>query len=112
MNAVTSSKVEVGIDTGGTFTDIVCFRNGILVGITKIPSTPSDPSLAIVEALAQMENDWGILPRDVERFCHGTTVTTNALIERKGGCVGLLATEGFTDGDEKHRHQEIRRDRF
>ena len=97
MNAVTSSKVEVGIDTGGTFTDIVCFRNGILVGITKIPSTPSDPSLAIVEALAQMENDWGILPRDVERFCHGTTVTTNALIERKGGCVGLLATEGFTD---------------
>jgi len=97
MDAVANSRVEVGIDTGGTFTDIVCFRDGLPVGVAKIPSTPADPSIAIFEAVAYLEREWGILPAEIERFGHGTTAATNALIERKGGRVGLLATEGFSD---------------
>ena len=108
MDAVTNSRIEVGIDTGGTFTDIVCFRDGRPVGVAKIPSTPSDPSVAILEAVAHLERQWNIPPSDVELFAHGTTVATNALIERKGGCVGLLATEGFSDvieiGRQMRRH--------
>jgi N-methylhydantoinase A len=97
MDAVTNPLVEVGIDTGGTFTDVVCFQDGRPVGVTKVPSTPLDPSIAILEAVAHLQREWGIAPSDIERFAHGTTVATNALIERKGGCVGLLATEGFSD---------------
>ncbi|MCH2327411.1 MAG: hypothetical protein MK294_09270, partial [Rhodospirillales bacterium] len=48
---MTNSEIEVGIDTGGTFTDVVCFRDGRPVGVTKVPSTPSDPSIAILEAI-------------------------------------------------------------
>ena len=97
MDAVTNSRIEVGIDTGGTFTDVVCFRDGRPVGVAKAPSTPSDPSAAILEAVAHLEREWNISPSDIVRFAHGTTVATNALIERKGGCVGLLATAGFSD---------------
>lgn len=97
MDTMTNTNVEVGIDTGGTFTDVVCFRDGRPVGVTKIPSTPSDPSIAILQAVAHLEREWSISPAHIERFAHGTTVATNALIERKGGCVGLLATEGFSD---------------
>ena len=91
------SELKIGIDTGGTFTDIVCTRNGIDVGVTKIPSTPSDPSLAIIRAVEKMQKEWNISTKEVKYFCHGTTAATNALIERKGGCVGLLTTEGFSD---------------
>ena len=97
MDAVTQSLVEVGIDTGGTFTDVVCYRDGRSVGVTKVPSTPSDPSIAILEAVAHLGRAWDIGPSHIGQLAHGTTVATNALIERKGGCVGLLATEGFSD---------------
>ena len=108
MNAGAKSRIEVGIDAGGTFTDVVCFRDGRPVGIAKVPSTPADPSVAILEAMTHLERQWNIPPSDVELFAHGTTVATNALIERKGGCVGLLATEGFSDvieiGRQMRRH--------
>ena len=52
MDALTNPGVEIGIDTGGTFTDIVCMRDGRPVGTAKVPSTPSDPSLAILEGLS------------------------------------------------------------
>ncbi|MDP7215487.1 MAG: hydantoinase/oxoprolinase N-terminal domain-containing protein [Rhodospirillales bacterium] len=58
MDAVTQSLVEVGIDTGGTFTDVVCYRDGRSVGVTKVPSTPSDPSIAILEAVAHLGRAW------------------------------------------------------
>lgn len=97
MGTVAKPHIEVGIDTGGTFTDVVCYRDGLPVGVTKVPSTPSDPSVAILQAVSHLETQWNISPGEIERFAHGTTVATNALIERKGGCVGLLATEGFSD---------------
>ena len=108
MDAVANAGVEIGIDTGGTFTDVVCFRDGRPVGVTKISSTPSDPSVAILEAVAHLKREWDISPAEIKRFGHGTTVATNALIERKGGRIGLLATQGFSDvieiGRQMRRH--------
>lgn len=92
-----SKLFEIGIDTGGTFTDVVCYRQGEPILTTKIPSTPEDPSRAIMGALAHARGEWSIDPKSINTFGHGTTVATNAVIERKGGAVGLLTTAGFTD---------------
>jgi N-methylhydantoinase A/oxoprolinase/acetone carboxylase beta subunit len=77
--------VHVGVDTGGTFTDLVA-EDGT---VTKVPSTPEDPGRAVADALATVGT--------VDRLAHGTTVATNALLERRGAVVALLATEGHED---------------
>lgn len=86
----------VGVDIGGTFTDVVC-TDGLRTAIFKLPSTRDDPSRAVVAALARLADAHGIPPGAISRFCHGTTVGTNAVLERKGATVGLIATEGFGD---------------
>jgi N-methylhydantoinase A len=85
----------VGIDTGGTFTDLIAVdqMRGTLHR-TKVPSVPSDPSLAVVEALEKLFAE-GARPADVGMIVHGTTVATNALLEGKGVRAGLLITKGF-----------------
>jgi len=103
-----SGGVSIGVDIGGTFTDVVVRRSGAPARIMKIPSTRRDPSIAVLEALERMEAEWGLAPRQVVRFVHGTTVATNAVIERKGACVGLITTRGFRDVIEigrQMRHQ-------
>ncbi len=84
--------IRVGIDTGGTFTDFGFF-DGKHVRIHKVPSTPRNPSRAIVKGLKD------ILEREIRgvEIVHGTTVATNALIERKGARVALITTKGFED---------------
>lgn len=84
----------IGIDTGGTFTDMVVLdsENGSISSL-KTSSLPSSPGQAIVNALAE----GAVLPRDIERFTHGTTVGTNALIERTGCKVAFVTTSGFED---------------
>jgi N-methylhydantoinase A/oxoprolinase/acetone carboxylase beta subunit len=86
----------VGIDIGGTFTDVVC-TDGVRSTIFKLPSTRDDPSRAVAAALSRLADEHGIVPSTITRFCHGTTVATNAVLERKGATVGLIATEGFAD---------------
>ena len=71
---------------------------------TKVPSTPDDPTQAIMNALAHIRDQWGIAPARIARFVHGTTVATNAVLERKGAKTGLLATRGFRDVLEIGRH--------
>lgn len=89
---------RVGIDSGGTFTDICLFHeeSGRL-STWKVPSTPADPSVAIAEgalaALARVDAS----PDQLTYFGHGTTVGTNALIQHKGAKVGLITTDGFRD---------------
>jgi len=90
-------EVEVGVDTGGTFTDVVCYEAGAPLRLVKIPSTPHDPAQAVLSAVDFMKDEWGIDPACISRFVHGTTVATNAVLERKGATVGLLATNGFSD---------------
>jgi N-methylhydantoinase A len=93
--AIGVAKWLVGIDTGGTFTDLIAFdqMSGALQR-AKVPSVPSDPSLAVVEALEKLFAE-GVMPADVAMIVHGTTVATNALLESKGVRTGLLITKGF-----------------
>ena len=77
--------MQVGIDTGGTFTDLVA-GDGTVV---KVPSTPEDPGLAVAEALDAVGG--------ADRLAHGTTVATNALLERRGAVVALVTTAGHED---------------
>src|SRR6516225_6653212 len=92
---------RIGIDVGGTFTDLVCVDPAGCVTLAKVASTPSDQSLGVMEGLDRLA---GVLAIDraamlarTERIVHGTTVATNALLERKGAQVGLLTTEGHRD---------------
>lgn len=82
--------MRIAIDTGGTFTDIVFFREGHLI-VLKVFSTPDDPGKAVLEGLRQVAVDEPIVVR------HGTTVATNAMLERKGARVAFVTTEGFQD---------------
>ncbi|MCG8692793.1 MAG: hydantoinase/oxoprolinase family protein, partial [Minwuiales bacterium] len=88
---------EIGVDIGGTFTDVVCRRAGEPLKIVKIPSTRADPSVAVLRSVKHMVETWGVDPAEIARFVHGTTVATNAVIERKGAKIGLLTTQGFKD---------------
>ena len=85
----------VGIDTGGTFTDLIAFDSGSGDRrAVKVPSVPNDPSTAVADALGELF-ETGIAPGEVGFLVHGTTVATNALIQGKGAHAGLLITEGF-----------------
>jgi N-methylhydantoinase A/oxoprolinase/acetone carboxylase beta subunit len=80
--------MRLGVDTGGTFTDLVGDRGRVV----KVPSTPDDPTRALQEALDEARVGTG-----AELLAHGTTVATNALLQQRGGRVALLATKGFAD---------------
>jgi N-methylhydantoinase A len=89
--------VLLGVDVGGTFTDAVLVEAGGAVHTAKVPSTPSDQSAAVLEAVRLVLVRAGAQPRQVERFAHGMTVATNALLEGRAARTALIATEGFTD---------------
>ncbi|MFQ5892362.1 MAG: hydantoinase/oxoprolinase N-terminal domain-containing protein, partial [Candidatus Methanofastidiosia archaeon] len=82
----------LGVDVGGTFTDFVLSYNGKIVTF-KIPSTPSDEARAVVQGLKDLDVDL----RKISYFTHGTTVSTNAVLQRKGREVTLITTKGFRD---------------
>ena len=92
----------IGIDVGGTFTDAIALdpARGRILAAFKVPSTPGDPAVAVISALERIAAEHGVMGATV---CHGTTVGTNTLIERKGAKVGLVTTHGFTDVIELRR---------
>src|SRR5262245_50984288 len=101
MIAMTSARYRIGIDVGGTFTDLVAVdEQGALV-LAKCASTPPGPSEGLVTGLGLLAAELGTELRELlaqtETIVHGTTVATNALLERKGAKVGLLTTEGHRD---------------
>lgn len=87
--------MEIGIDIGGTFTDAVVRDGQGAFLLLKVPSTPDDPARAVGEALAQLVG--GQAAAGVQRFLHGTTVATNAILENTAALVGLITTRGFAD---------------
>ena len=87
----------IGIDTGGTFTDFVGRTADGRSTVLKVPSTPHDPSEAMLTGIHQLLGELGIQAGDVQRVVHGTTVATNAVLERKGARTGIIATRGFKD---------------
>lgn len=89
---------RVGVDTGGTFTDLVLLDEAKgTIRLIKLSSTPADPSLAFASAVQRALADYKVAPHDVNYLVHGTTVATNAIIEGKGARTALLTTEGFRD---------------
>lgn len=99
--------VRAGVDTGGTFTDLVAYdeQSGEL-RMAKALSTADDPSRAVFDSFARA----GLETSEIEYFVHGTTVATNALIERRGAPVALFITEGFRD--VLHMQRTVRPDHF
>lgn len=95
------NKCRIGIDVGGTFTDIVAVSDTGTVTFSKAASTPNDPSIGVMNAVDRLADELGInsetLLSKTENIVHGTTVATNALLERKGAKTGLLTTLGHRD---------------
>ena len=87
---------RLGVDIGGTFTDVALEANGRRHS-AKILTTPEAPERAVIEAIHSVLRDAAIVPADLSIIIHGTTLATNALIERKGAKTALLTTEGFRD---------------
>ena len=88
---------RLGVDIGGTFTDIVLLDENGTLRNKKILSTPDDYSRAIDEGVRELLATSGVAASDIVELAHGTTVATNAIIERKGVTVALITTEGFRD---------------
>ena len=91
------SGVRIGIDIGGTFTDIVVLRADGSLHTKKVSSTVDDYSRAILTGLNAVLRASGLAPAEIAEIRHGTTVASNAILERKGARTGLIATEGFRD---------------
>ncbi len=96
MGAVTSRRVRIGIDTGGTFTDVVAVdtASGEVV-TTKTPSTPSDPAEGFLTGIDKVLQRLGVGGEAITAVSHGTTVATNRLLEGKVGDLGFITTEGY-----------------
>ena len=89
--------MEIGVDTGGTFTDLICRTKGQPDVILKLPSTPHRPSVAVINGLEKVLKLVAVDPSRVRRFVHGTTVPTNIVLERTGARTGVITTRGFAD---------------
>ncbi len=92
---------RIGVDVGGTFTDLVAVDGDGRVAIAKSASTPEDPSIGVMDGIGLLARELGTDARSLlaatDLIVHGTTVATNALLERKGAKVGMLTTEGHRD---------------
>jgi N-methylhydantoinase A len=87
---------RVGVDVGGTFTDLMLFdEDSGRYWRHKTPSTPHDPSVAVLDGIQAICAQAGVQPQQVGQIMHGTTVATNVILEGKGARVGLVTTEGF-----------------
>ena len=91
-------KIRIGVDVGGTNTDICASDEaaGELM-VYKLPSSLSDQSQAVVEGVRKIVEKYGLSYEDVDRFIHGTTVATNAILEGRGARTALITTKGFRD---------------
>lgn len=94
--AVSLRGTRLAVDIGGTFTDIVLERDGVL-HFSKVLTTSSAPEEAVVDGTRRILDDCGARFEDIDVFLHGTTLATNAVIERRGARTGLITTEGFRD---------------
>ena len=93
---MTSNSVRMGVDIGGTFTDVVLEKNGASFS-TKVLTTYAAPEDAIIDGMHQVCAKAGVAPGDIDQIIHGTTLATNALIERRGAKTALITTQGFRD---------------
>lgn len=101
--------IRIGVDVGGTFTDIILEHSGAggeqQVVVTKVASTPHDQSEGVIEGILKVCSLAGVAPGEVDAVFHGTTVATNMVIERSGAEVGMITTRGFRDILHMARHK-------
>ena len=93
---------KIGVDVGGTFTDLILESDKITnssggVMVHKVPSTPEDQSIGVIQGIVEICDMAGVALGDIEQIVHGTTIATNAVIEYDGAEVGMLTTRGFRD---------------
>ena len=88
-------KWRIGIDVGGTFTDILAVNDTGKFYTLKVPSTPHDPPSSFIDGLKMLSERQGIVADDINVILHGTTIATNAIVERKYPPIGLITTDGF-----------------
>lgn len=93
----TRSQLRIGVDIGGTFTDMVVMDDTGIIHVGKILTTPDEPARAIEDLITQTLRRAEIDTADIDGFVHGTTLVTNALIERRGSRTAVLGTAGFSD---------------
>ena len=86
------TALRIGVDIGGTFTDLCVLDESVVVAVGKVLTTHDEPARAVESVLVDTLREAGLSTVDVERFVHGITLVTNALIERKGSRTALLAT--------------------
>jgi N-methylhydantoinase A len=105
----TVATYRIGVDIGGTFTDLLLMDNvSSKTVVGKVLTTPDDPSKAVERVLVQALQDSGVDASQIRHLVHGTTLVTNTIIERKGARTALLATAGFRDSVEigrEHRYE-------
>ena len=98
---------RIGVDVGGTFTDIVMVDRTGAIQLGKVPSTPHDPSEGVMDAIETAANGLAIPVRELlagcNHFMHASTVATNIVIDGRGSRVGMLVTKGFRDSIEIRR---------
>jgi N-methylhydantoinase A len=98
----------IGVDVGGTFTDIVfCDTATSRLAIHKVATTPDDPSRAVIQGVVEICRDNDIVVGEIEFVLHGTTSATNAVLEHKGARTGMLTNDGFRDVVHIARHQRV-----
>ena len=94
-------SMQIGVDIGGTFTDLVCIDDTSALHTSKTPSTPDDPARGVIDGLDLLAQSMGLdlksLLGATHLFLHGSTVATNLVVERKGAHLGLITTAGFRD---------------
>jgi N-methylhydantoinase A len=100
--------IMVGVDVGGTFTDLVLANMETAQQVIhKVPTTPHDPSLGVLQGVNELCALAGVNPGDVRYVLHGTTTATNAVLEHKGARTGLITNDGFRDILHIARHQRV-----
>ena len=98
----------IGVDVGGTFTDLVyCDMESGALAIHKVSTTPDDPSRAMLQGVAELCEKAGVAPGSVDYLLHGTTTATNAVLEHKGARTGMVTNQGFRDIVHIARHQRV-----
>ncbi len=90
-------SLRIGVDIGGTFTDLVAVNTRGDMQVLKVPSTPENPSDAVVDGMVHLLQLTGASMGDVQEIVHGTTVGSNAILQKKGAVTGVLTTKGFRD---------------
>ena len=105
--SIESRSWRIGVDVGGTFTDLVIVTADGQFHVVKVPSVPSNPAAGVLAAVDQAATLLRISTRtllaECQAFIHGTTIATNCLLEGKGARVGMVVTEGFRDTLEIRR---------